>query len=67
MTDAEKERVRKTYDYDENPLVYQIKPRGTFDIIESQKITKEDLQDKIMNQIPVNFTEPEIITMFMIN
>ena len=45
IPDAEKERVKKMYDCDESPLVYQIKPRGTFDIIESRKITKEDLED----------------------
>ena len=45
ITDEEKERVKKMYDCDESPLVYQIKPRGTFDIIESRKITKEDLED----------------------
>lgn len=44
ITDAEKKRVKDMYDCDENPLTYQIKPRGTFDIIESRKIKKEDLQ-----------------------
>ena len=42
ITDAEKNRVKRLYDCEENPLVCQIKPRGTFDIIESsRKITKE--------------------------
>ena len=45
ITDEEKERVKKMYACDESPLVYQIKPRGTFDIIESRKITKKDLED----------------------
>ena len=42
ITAADKERVKKMYGSDESPLFYQIKPRGTFDIIESRKITKED-------------------------
>ncbi len=45
ITDAGKKRVQKMYDCDESPLIYQIKPRGTFDIIESRKITKKDLED----------------------
>lgn len=45
ISDAEKKRVKKMYDCEENPLVYQIRPRGTFDIIESREITKEDLED----------------------
>jgi len=45
ITNSEKERVKKMYGCEENPLVYQIKPRGTFDIIESRKITKDDLKD----------------------
>ncbi len=44
ITNEEKERVKEMYACDDNPLIYQIKPRGTFDIIESRKITKEDLE-----------------------
>ncbi|WOV93591.1 MAG: hypothetical protein R1F52_02900 [Candidatus Nitrosoabyssus spongiisocia] len=44
ITDAEKERVKNIYDCEDSPLIHQIKPRGTFDIIESRKIQKKDLQ-----------------------
>ena len=47
ITDAEKKRVKEMYGCDENPLAYQIKPRGTLDIIESRKIKKEDLQSEV--------------------
>lgn len=45
ITNAEKERVQKMYDCEENPLVYQITPSGTFDVIESRKITFKDFED----------------------
>lgn len=44
ISDAEKKRVQTMYACEESPLFYQIKPSGTFDIIESRKITKKDLK-----------------------
>ena len=45
ITNAEKKRVQDMYDSDQSPLYYQIKPRGTFDVIESRKITKKDFEE----------------------
>ena len=45
ISDAEKKRVKELYGCDKNPLYYQIKPRGTFEIREARKVTKEDFED----------------------
>ncbi len=44
ISDSEKKRVQEMYDCEESPLAYQITPSGTFDIIESRKITKQDFK-----------------------
>lgn len=42
---SDEERVQNMYNCNDVPLLYEIKPRGTIEFVDSDEITKEDFQD----------------------